>query len=609
MSFSKLSLVAGGVLAALSTVAFGQTTYTGSNVTGLFTLSGTENVMAISRSDAGLTPLAQVKKSSVRALTAARLNSLFTQEFPKNLPVHARSPLTLRFGMRAERFSLSAQVLAATTAINPLTVVNGGGSDFNGLTQEDQRDANGGNQFTIEPPNPSIAVSGNYVLEGVNDAIQVYDTSGKALLPAVIATNELFGLAPAYNRTTGISGPYPTDMRVFFDNDTQRWFVLQRAQDEDEYGDNLATSHIYLAVSQTADPTGTYNIYIADTTDLANVNCPCVDDYPQIGADKYGFYISSNELNSDSESFVDVALVGLSKSALAAGVTNPTAVRFILQLNSGYEFALQPASTPPGAFPFLASGGVEYLASSGAESEGGSAVAIWALSNTSSLAAGAPVVSLNEAVVQTLSYSTPQAATQEDGPRPYGDSLTPAGPLPEIDGGDTRVLSLVYSGARLYLTLSTELSDQNSTSVVGGLYAVLSPTFRSGTLNALVVNEKYLVVNGSDLLRPSVAVNPLGEGAIAATLTGPNMYPSAVYIPVTQLGTPSDVYIAGAGTAPEDGFTGYTGGEEVGIARWGDYSTAVAASDGSIWMVAEYIGNLRRTEGANWDTFVMHVAP
>src|SRR4051812_18187743 len=39
---------------------------------------------------------------------------------------------------------------------------------FNGLTQREQRLADGGNQFTIEPPDQALAVGNGFVVESVN---------------------------------------------------------------------------------------------------------------------------------------------------------------------------------------------------------------------------------------------------------------------------------------------------------------------------------------------------------------------------------------------------------------------------------------------------------
>jgi hypothetical protein len=67
--------------------------------------------------------------------------------------------------------------------------------------------------------------------------------------------------------------------------------------------------------------------------------------------------------------------------------------------------------------------------------------------------------------------------------------------------------------------------------------------------------------------------------------------------------------VANIGSLPEDGFTGYPGGYGAGIARWGDYNSAVAASDGSIWMGIQFIGSAPRTEFANWQTFIVRKRP
>jgi hypothetical protein len=231
-------------------------------------------------------------------------------------------------------------------------------------------------------------------------------------------------------------------------------------------------------------------------------------------------------------------------------------------------------------------------------------VAVWALSNTGSLAGENPNLTLVQTSVATLSYNTPDAASQPEGNRPYGESLTPPGPLPVIDAGDTRALSLAYAGARLYLTFATSALDPQNNNVTAGALVILSPSFRGGVVGANVLRQSYLIAPANNLLRPTVAVNPEGIGDIAATLVGPSIYPSAAFVPVSTFENPHEVHVAGAGTSPDDGFTGYEG-----IARWGDFSTAVAASDGSIWMAAEYIGDLPRTTAANWDTFITRSKP
>src|SRR5581483_2429024 len=138
------------------------------------------------------------------------------------------------------------------------------------------------------------------------------------------------------------------------------------------------------------------------------------------------------------------------------------------------------------------------------------------------------------------------------------------------DGGDPRIQALSYASGRLYMTFQTGVTDENSRWVVGGAYVVLSPTYRNGVLSAQVMSEGYLVVNGNHLLRPAIAVNAQGNGAIGVTLSGltGNYYPSAAYIPYQNGTAPNTLKIVAPGQSPEDGFSGYGAFGGGGVARW-----------------------------------------
>jgi hypothetical protein len=102
---------------------------------------------------------------------------------------------------------------------------------------------------------------------------------------------------------------------------------------------------------------------------------------------------------------------------------------------------------------------------------------------------------------------------------------------------------------------------------------------------------------------PAVGVNEDGEGAIVFSVSGPDYFPSAGYVHVSDDGT-GPVHIAALGVAPEDGFSGYAAFGGNGHARWGDYSAAVADGEGNIWIATEFIPNRPRTLLADWGTFV-----
>ena len=605
----RIVLLGTALSAGVTLFAQNQATYTGAVVTGQLQLVTTTNISRIAAA------------SGSQVTTFLKFGKTAPEQ-PKLLPRLPPPPVitkSLRAFGSAQMPVQSLSVSSASEPVQSLSVSSASGnSGFNGLTHSDQRQANSANQFSIEPPNPSIAVANGNILEGVNNAVRVYSTSGTQLTPT-IASNQLFGLAPAIDRTRtpNVYGVFLTDMRVFFDQDISRWFVLQRAQDEDSSGTLLSSSHIYLAVSQTADPTGTYNIYVMDTSDTSNPGCPCMADYPQIGSDRYGFYISANEYSiqyPDFPFYNNALVLGISKADLALGTLTPKVSRFIVPYVSGYEFAIQPASTPPGASPNLASGGVEYFVSSypvGMDS----ALALWAMSNTASIQSANPSMLLTRTTIPTLAHYVPQyGVSQRSGPLTLGPTLE------LLDAGyfsDSRVISTVYSGGRLFVTLASEVLDANNNAAAGGLYVVFAPTFRNGVLNATSPTKQgYLAATNNHILRPAIAVNSQGRGVIAFTLVGPDYYPSAAVASIDlTASTPSPIQVVGAGALPEDGFSGYgpipacPTCDGFGIARWGDYSTAVTSTDGSIWFVSEYIPNLPRTPLANWGTFISQYLP
>src|SRR3954454_23817623 len=90
---------------------------------------------------------------------------------------------------------------------------------FEGLNFYQQRYSRGGNQFSVEPPDQGMCVGNGFVVEAVNDVLNVFDTSGNSVLPDNTSTNivagfprnvnhavdlnSFYGYPPAINRTTG----------------------------------------------------------------------------------------------------------------------------------------------------------------------------------------------------------------------------------------------------------------------------------------------------------------------------------------------------------------------------------------------------------------------
>jgi hypothetical protein len=100
---------------------------------------------------------------------------------------------------------------------------------FDGVDHRDQRVAGTGiyvnTQFSLEPPDQGLCVGNGFVVEPVNTAMQIYDTSGNAMLSGAVALNQFFGLKPEHDRVTGIFGDFISDPKCLYDQATNRFFL------------------------------------------------------------------------------------------------------------------------------------------------------------------------------------------------------------------------------------------------------------------------------------------------------------------------------------------------------------------------------------------------
>ena len=107
----------------------------------------------------------------------------------------------------------------------PVSGRNGLVRSFHGLDGFDQRFANNGNQFSVEPPDEAMCVGSDHVLEATNDVLQIYAKGGSAASP-VTDLNTFYGYPAAINRTTGAQGPFVTDPTCIYDAGTSRFYLV-----------------------------------------------------------------------------------------------------------------------------------------------------------------------------------------------------------------------------------------------------------------------------------------------------------------------------------------------------------------------------------------------
>jgi hypothetical protein len=484
-------------------------------------------------------------------------------------------------------------------------------SGFNALSHRDQRLSNNGNQFSLEPPDQGLAVGNGFVVEAVNDAVRVFDTAGNPLVPTA-ALNSFFGLPPEIDRsvTPVVFGPEPTDPKVYFDAPTQHFFLTSLVLSLDPaHGNLIVPARIFIAVSQTADPTGSWTILALDVTNDGGpfAACPCFGDQPLIGADANNFYISTNAFTIPAEQFSGANIYGISKAVLeSASAGSITATRFsdLKEAGEPFAFSIQPATVPPGGT--FAHNTEFFVSALDFTNTVDNRLVVWALTGTDNLS----TATLVNSVVDTQSYGAPPQSQQAAGPFPLGQSLNDHEEL--VASNDDRLNQVVFADGKLWTALNTSAKTQNGPVRTAAAWFILSPSVGAGTVSASVVNQGYVAVNGSNqqnVLYPSVAVNASGKGVVAFSVVGLDFFPSAGYAPIDETGTGA-IRISGPGVLPDDGFTGYAqflNSNRVG--RWGDYSAAVSDENGAIWMGNEYIPNAPRTVNANWGTFIGKFTP
>jgi hypothetical protein len=485
---------------------------------------------------------------------------------------------------------------------------------FTGLTHLDQRFANGGNQFSHEPPDQGLAVGNNFVMEAVNCAINIYDVNGVVQLPRPLALTEIFGLPEEFNRTTGVTNTSVGDPSCLFDPETQRWFVMAWSQLNKTTGEPLRQSRLYLAVSKSSDPTGQYRTYTFNTTGAADLDKggPRVPDFPHFAVDRYGLYINWQEFaideNGNLDGFIGTAIIAMSKSALInGGNTRPPVQRFALPFQTGFEFRIWPAYIPPGQTPVLANNGTEYFLSSNLGFDSFNQIAVWALTNTSSLNSANPNLHLKMTTVNTRVYHFPDfSVPQKNGFHPLGESL--GFPVADLDAGLDSISSCEYVNGHIWGTLSSAMKDSSGKTIEVAYYFAFTPQITNGNLTASLFTQGVIAAPGRFLMYPAIALNKNNIGTIVFSLSSPNDYPSAAFVTVN--GTlRSPIHISREGNEPEDGFTCYPPFSD-GVCRWGDYSAgAVNNVDQTSWTATEYVPDINRSSQANWATYVTRFGP
>jgi len=161
--------------------------------------------------------------------------------------------------------------------------------NFDGLNQQ---------QCNCTPPDPTGAAGPNHYVHAVNLSVVVYDKSGNIVMPAVLL-GSFFG--------NGISDGDPI---IMYDQLADRWFISQF---------NVNSESVYMAVSTSSDPTGTYNMYDYSFS-------PWFPDYPHYSVWPDAYYLTTNHIAGTAKG----GTFAIERDVMIAGGPNPQIISFDL---------------------------------------------------------------------------------------------------------------------------------------------------------------------------------------------------------------------------------------------------------------------------------------
>ncbi len=138
-------------------------------------------------------------------------------------------------------------------------------------------------QTEWSPPDPSLAVGPNHIVETVNAAIAFFTKDGTQTFSTHLGTPGF----PGFFETVGADSSFVFDPKCFYDHKTERFVVVALEQ----VGDT--ESWIDIAISDDSDPNGIWYKYRTSSVIQVGSDNFWVD-YPGFGFDDNAYYVTGN---------------------------------------------------------------------------------------------------------------------------------------------------------------------------------------------------------------------------------------------------------------------------------------------------------------------------
>jgi hypothetical protein len=464
------------------------------------------------------------------------------------------------------------------------------------------------------PPDMAIAASPRFVLQGVNTQWEVHDPAGKVLAGFPVSAQRFFGVPDELNPDgsscdpTSGNQPFLSDPRAVYDPADHRFWAAM-LQVEGGLGiapDCPFKTVYYIAVSQTNDPRGSWNVYEFEMSH----GTPFAADFTQIGLNGDAVFFSANMFGLAGGFFSEV--FEANKAQMERGRANFTADGFANLQGDG------PGVAIAGVGPFLADTVQPVLALSGAGSgrhdglfvdtidgpdllngnlcsspaDACKGMALWRMSSPVAHDSGGPAPTLTGTYLpDTQPFSFPPPADQP--------SCSQC-----VDGNDLRIAATpVLRNGTIYTGWGTGLD--NGSQIVPAVEWAQIDLGRRGPSTT----TGYFTLPGDNAATyPAFMPDSDGNVVMVYEHMSSATFPEAKFV-VHRDGSP----FTGTGRVLKSGEASYRptlcGTAALPVCRWGDYEALSTDGNGRIWMAGQYANPhtdpaVAPQFGRNWGTWI-----
>jgi hypothetical protein len=410
------------------------------------------------------------------------------------------------------------------------------------------------------PPDTHGEAGLNYFFQTVNCSYAVYNKSGARVLGPLSNSSVWNGMPNNAN-----SG----DAIVLYDEQANRWLFSQFSLPN---GSSTAPYYQMIAISQTADPTGSWYRYQYEFSSMP--------DYPKFGVWRDGYYMATNNFGPSPAGWVGNGAYAYDRTAMLAG--SPTAQRVSFTLSPSGEGFISPLPTDcDGTFPPAGTPNYfTYIRTYGTQRLGLIAFHVdWANPGASTFG--------NTTYLNVAPFNLGGDA---------GDGIPQLGTDKVLETlADRLMYRLQYRNFIGYQSMVLNHTVNSGSGPAGVRWYELRNT---GSGWSIYQQSTFAINDGNSRWMGSIAQDTAGTIALGYSVSGPTIHPGIRYTgrfkndPINQMTIAEKAIIHGGGSQ-----TGIWSGRS----RWGDYSgmSVDPAAPTTFWFTTEYYS---QTSNSNWQT-------